>query len=424
LAFLPCACSKAPPAVETPPAALVEVVQAKKETLDEWIEFPGVTQPLPNHDARVTAAVEGTVVLVAASSGPAVSEGQWVEAGQVIVRLDDRIARETLAKAIAGPKDLEAQKKQAESAVALARENLKRLQKLARGTGSTETPLISAAELEKAQTALDAAVSQLQSVEAKQAGGQADVQAIQNQLGLYTLRAPIAGWLGTVQVVPGQTIPIGTSVAEVLDLKDIDVLCFVPPSRIGRIALGQTARVAPSDAPGSPPTGPEGKVVYVSLQARPETGSFEVKVRFPNQELKLPANEVVDVVIQTTPPKERLVIPVDAVMEDQEPPSVAVVPSLKAEKDEKVGKVRMLRVSLGVRNRQRRLVEVLALEDPEKKEPVPSLQESWFVTAGGHGLEDGDEVRVKEEHAEAEKGEKGEKADKPEKTDKPEKPEK
>ena len=62
----------------------------------------------------------------------------------------------------------------------------------------------------------------------------------------------------------------------------------------------------------------------------------------------------------------------------------------------KVGKARVLQAVLGVRNRQRQLVEILGLEDPEHKAPVPPLSTALFVVSGGHGLEDGDEVRVEE----------------------------
>src|SRR5689334_8235766 len=97
LGCLPLACSQAPPAESTPPPAPVEVVRASEETLDEWTEFPGTTQPLPKHFARVTAAVEGRVqsILPGSSTAPAATEGQRVQAGQIIVQLDDRLARDS-----------------------------------------------------------------------------------------------------------------------------------------------------------------------------------------------------------------------------------------------------------------------------------------------------------------------------------------
>ncbi len=272
-------------------------------------------------------------------------------------------------------------------------------------TASGDRPLVSKADLESAELAVKSAESKQQSLLAQQKGSKASVQTLESKLKYYTLRAPIAGWLGTIQVVPGQTIAVGTPVADIIDLRDIDISCFVPPSRIGRLALGQPARVV---KPGPPPTEhePEGKVVFIGRQAQSATGSFEVKVRFPNQELKLSANTLVQILVRTTAPQERLVVPTDALMEDQEPPGVIIVPTLRNEDKEKVGKVRVLQAKVGVYNRQRRLVEILGLEDPAHKEPLPPLQDVWFVIAGGQGLEDGDEVRVQEAAKEEKKDEK------------------
>ena len=104
LAFLTTACGEAPSPTEKTPAAPVEVVLAHREVLDEWTAFPGTTEPLPNRQARVTAAVEGIVVSIPGAGGPeaSVAVGQWVEAGQVIARLNAQIAQDNLAKAKAG----------------------------------------------------------------------------------------------------------------------------------------------------------------------------------------------------------------------------------------------------------------------------------------------------------------------------------
>ncbi len=83
------------------------------------------------------------------------------------------------------------------------------------------------------------------------------------------------------------------------------------------------------------------------------------------------------------------------------PTSVVVVEDVKTEKnaeghEEKVGKAKKLRALLGVRDRARHLVEIVRLEDPEKGEPV-AAHDLLFVTEGGHGLHDDDEVKVEEE---------------------------
>jgi HlyD family secretion protein len=100
-------------------------------------------------------------------------------------------------------------------------------------------PLINRIELEKARIALKTAESKQREIGAKQKGIEDGLKALDDQLDLYVLRAPIAGRLGPIQAVPGQTLALGATVAEVVDLNAIDVLCFVPPYTAARLALAR-----------------------------------------------------------------------------------------------------------------------------------------------------------------------------------------
>src|SRR6185437_1398608 len=211
----------------------------------------------------------------------------------------------------------------------------------------------------------------------------------------------------TVQAVPGQTLPIGTSVAEVVDLREIDVVCVVPPDSAAKLALGQSAWLMTNQQPAAPrESSPVGKVVFIAVQAQADTGNFLVKVRFPNPELRLRANMVVRVQVLTKPEEQRLTIPEAALMEDLNQPFVVVVEDVKTEKnkegeEQKLGKARKLRAITGIRDRERHLVEILGLEDPEKKEKIP-LDDLLFVVEGGRGLHSDDAVRLEEEAAKEE----------------------
>ena len=397
----PVGCHKAPPPAEEEAKAPVKAVPAERVSLGEHTELLGATQTLPQHSARVTAPVEGHVLwALSDGSGTAVVEGQQVEKGQVIVQLDDRIIRANRGKTLAMLEDLHAQKRQAEVALQLAQLERDRLEKLLPG-GNGAIPLVSRVELEKASLLTKDAEAKLTAAQAKEKAVRGDLEVLDVQLEYHKLRTPIAGRLGTVQAVPGQTLPIGTSVAEVVDLREIDVVCLVPPDSAAKLVLGQSAWLATNQEPTAPhESGPEGKVAFIAVQAQADTGNFLVKVRFPNPDLRLRANMVVRVQVLTKPEKERLTIREAALMEDLNEPFVVVVEDVKTEKnkegeEQKVGEARKLRAILGVRDRERHLVEILGLEDPEKKEKV-SLDDLLFVVEGGHGLHSGDGVRVEE----------------------------
>jgi RND family efflux transporter MFP subunit len=386
-----------PPEEEHLPPAPVKAVSAREVKIGEWTELLGTTQPLPDRVARVSAAVEGHVVSVLGDGkGPPVVEGQQVKAGQVIVQLDDRVAQANKDKLSATLDELTELKRQADYGVQLAELEVRRLEDLGKsagGVGSLPSP-VSRVEMEKARIAVQDARSKAAAVTAREKSLRAELRSLDAQLHFYTLRAPIAGRLGLLQAVPGQTLTPGTTVAEVIDLDEIDALCFVPPRTATRLALGQPARAAGAKTAA-------GKVTFIAVQAQPETGNFAVKVRFPNRDLSLRANAVLRVEILTQPEKERLTIPEAALLEDQEPPLVVVAAGVAAKKndegkEDKVGKARRLRPVLGVRDRRQHLVEVLRLEPLEKGEQVAPRQ-ALFIVEGAHGLQDGDEVKLEEE---------------------------
>ena len=68
----------------------------------------------------------------------------------------------------------------------------------------------------------------------------------------------------------------------------------------------------------------------------------------------------------------------------------------KEGKEETLGKARRLRAIVGVRDREHQKVEIIRLEDPKDKKPVP-IEGAQFVVEGGNGLHDDDAVKIEEE---------------------------
>jgi RND family efflux transporter MFP subunit len=407
LNFLFLGCNRAtPPGEEKTPPAPVKWEEPRKLVLEEWTELVGSTEPLPEHAARVTAPVEGRVLSVLqGAAGKPVAEGQPVQAGDALVRLDDTVLRATRDKAASAAKVLRAEKDAAELAVKQAELEVRRLRELQGQTGSGR--LISPVEVEKADLALEAARATGRAHDRKQEAADEEVAALDRQLKLYTLTAPRKGRLGRLQVVVGQTLAVGAPVADVVDIDDeIDVLCFVPASDLRKLQLGQSAHVGgvEKDPAAEVTADPEGKVAYIAEQAEPETGHFAVKVRFPNKELKLRANSVARIRVLTRPGKECFALPEAALQEDQDPPSVVIAEDVKTEKnadgkDEERGKARRLRAKVGVRDRVLRQVEVLQLDDPEKKWKG-DLESAKVIVEKGQGLQTGDDVRLEVEEDE------------------------
>jgi RND family efflux transporter MFP subunit len=378
-------------------------MEARQLFIEEWTELLGTTQPLPDRAARITAPVEGQVVsLPQGSQGRPVEEGQPVKKGDIVLQLDSSIARANRDKAEATHEELKQQVQQAEFAVRLADIELRRLQELTK-KGSAGSLLVSPIDVEKAQVALDDAKSKRKATELHLISGEKELKALDEQLRLYTLTAPLDGRLGRLLVVPGQTLPPGTLVTEVIDLdKEIDVLCFVPPHTAKRLRIGQPARVGGIDQQVSDNSAAAGgKVQFIADQAEVDTGNFAVKIRVPNSKLRLRGNITLRLRVLTTPGKAALTLPESAIMEDQDPPTVLVVEDYKQEKTKEgkeieTGKARSLRVNLGIRDRVLHLVEIVGLDDPEKKWHG-TLETAKFITEKGQGLRTGDPVKLEAE---------------------------
>lgn len=149
---------------------------------------------------------------------------------------------------------------------------------------------------------------------------------------------------------------------------------------------------------------PDGKVAFIADQAEVESGLIAVKVRFPNRDLKLRGNTVARLRVLTRPDKACWAIPEAALMEDSDPPSVVVVEDKEEKplpngKTEETGKARRLKAIIGVRDRVKKQVEVLRLEDPEKKWHG-DLESTLVVVEKGQGLQTGDAVKLEMEEDE------------------------
>lgn len=171
-------------------------------------------------------------------------EGQTVKAGDLIVRLDDRIAQAEVDKA--------------KHALEFAEAQLARTEKL-RATEATS------------EKAYQAARQQLEAA-------QADLAAAQGRLARVQLRSPLAGVVTRVRVQPGQAVDAGTILVSILDPKRLVATAHVPLAEAARLHVGQPVEWDP-DAHADPPA--EGKVTFVSPDADPTTGAVLVRVSLP-----------------------------------------------------------------------------------------------------------------------------------------------
>lgn len=196
---------------------------------------------------------------------PAAQVGKIVAKDQVLVRLDDEIARSKVTEAQAAVKLAEASKAQAEASLAKAQagqRQAERVQELAKHRYELvvkQADQVSATQRDDAEKAFNAAkegvnigVAQVKEAEAGISTAEANIakanaalSAAQQLLSYYVIKAPIAGTIMEKRVNKGQLVsPQLTPVLFVItpDPNEIDLQAQVAEADISKIKIGMEAR--------------------------------------------------------------------------------------------------------------------------------------------------------------------------------------
>ncbi|MFG6160696.1 HlyD family secretion protein [Halomonas sp. 1390] len=211
---------------------------------------------LPEGFARVNGRLEATRIDVALKFGGRVaeiwvSEGQRVEAGAVIARIDATDLEAQVRAAEAATRQAEQELAQAEALVIqrageldLARAELNRTQSLAaRGYVSAEVLDQRRSQRITANAALNTARAQVSAAQAAIEASEADVVALKANLADYTLHAPRAGRVQYRLAEPGEVLAAGGKVVSLLDLTDVYMDVYLPTDDAGRLRYGSEARL-------------------------------------------------------------------------------------------------------------------------------------------------------------------------------------
>ena len=213
-----------------------------------------VSGRIEGDDSAVGPKIAGRIIEVT------VREGDTVKAGDVIAVLDDAQvrAREEAATAMVRQGEarlaaVEAQLAQAEASHAQARWDRDAFAELFRRQLIAEQQARQAENNEKTQAA--AVVAATRQVTA----AQADLDRMRAQLAEaradrsdLRILAPFDGTVATRTAEPGEVVNAGTPIITLIDLSRVYLRGFVPEGQIGRVRVGQPARVYLDSAPTTP----------------------------------------------------------------------------------------------------------------------------------------------------------------------------
>jgi HlyD family secretion protein len=185
-------------------------------------------------------------------------EGDWVEAGAVIARLDAddlraqlRAAQAQVVQARRAVDETQAGVRKSRSDLTLAGKTLKRSEELV-GRG-----FISRNKLDADQTGMEGAMagmaqarSRVGEADAAVAAAQAKVDSLAATLDDTSLKAPISGRVLYRLAEPGEVLAAGGKALTLVDLSDMFMTIYLPTDKAGQVALGSEARIVLDALPG------------------------------------------------------------------------------------------------------------------------------------------------------------------------------
>lgn len=185
------------------------------------------------------------------------------------------------------------------------------------------------------------------------------------------VKAPFAGRVADVRVVPGQWVNAGEELLTVVRTDPIRFDAYVQEGQLQHIAVGREARIEFSAYPGERFVG---RIETINPQVDPATRSARVTVSVPNPDGRLLPGMYGDVHLDAQRYPDRLLVPRSAVIERDRSPVIFVY-----EGDERSGVAMWRYVRTGLQNED--YIEILYFPGEERSDP---LEEGELVLTGGH----------------------------------------
>lgn len=213
-------------------------------------------EPLPPQVLYANGHIEGTPVnirsqLAASVEESRLEEGDTVQKGDLLVRLDDRELTAGHRQAKARIEALQASSRVVQGELdtwlhhrKTALKDLERIKTLER------KGLASEQKRDQTENSLEEARGQVQSREARLAEITARIEAMKQEKQRLEIRrdkarvtAPIDGTVLASNVETGEVVQPGSLLAVLVNMRDLEMKVYVPENRLGKIRLGAPARV-------------------------------------------------------------------------------------------------------------------------------------------------------------------------------------
>lgn len=388
-----------------------------RRTLVEVVTASGKIEPKRKVD--ISADISGRVVQVA------VEEGQWVNAGALLLRIDPTQFVAAVRRAEASVSQARAREAQSRAQLTKAQADARRAEQLMQ-----TNELVSAADVENARTTAQVAEQELQAARFAVTQAQAALSEARDQLSKTTIVAPMSGRVTRLNIEQGETAVVGTMnnpgslLLTIADLSVMEAKVEVDETDIPGLTVGDSASVKVDAFPNQAFPGRVTRIGNSSIQLAAAGGQqsdqqsvdYEVVITLDNPpaELRPDLSATAEIVTETR--ANALSVPILALtvrdaegkkfrVEDEDEKDAAAQAARRGDETEvegvfvvREGKAEWVPVTIGIAGD--RYFEV-----------VRGLRGGETVVSGSYAtvreLEDDDPVQVPAEDEKGKDGEKG-----------------
>ncbi|HEY5760391.1 MAG TPA: efflux RND transporter periplasmic adaptor subunit [Steroidobacter sp.] len=286
----------------------VTVAEVERRDVPQRISAIGTVQSL--HAVVLRPQVTGTVTEVL------FKEGELVERGALLARIDDRTIKAALAQA-------QAEKSSGEADLRIAELDL------ARYNGLSDRSIVPRQTIEQ-QAAL------VEKLKATIRASEARIEAQRVQLSFTEIRSPVHGRVGIRRIDPGNLVQIGDEqgLVTVTQVDPISIVFTLPQEVLPRLRKASKAsrqmRVTAFDRDGSAPLA-QGRLTTLDNQIDTATGTLRLRAEFDNASSDLWPGQFVTLQLETGTSENATVVPAHAIQQGLEGPFVYRVQDAIAE---------------------------------------------------------------------------------------------
>ena len=266
-----------------PTGALVRTEAVSRRDLVSVVTASGKIEPKRKVD--ISADIPGRVTQVA------VEEGQWVDRGALLIRIDPSQYQSAVRQAEAAVAQARAREAQARAQLLKAQNDARRAEMLSQG----KDQLISAQDLDQARTQGNVAGAELQAARFAVAQAQAALTEARTSLSKTTIVAPMSGRVTRLNIEEGETAVVGTMnnpgslLLTVADLSVMEAKIKVDETEVPNVTIGDSAAVRIDAFPDQSFSGRVTRIGNSAVQAAGAQGAsdqqsvdFEVVITLDN----------------------------------------------------------------------------------------------------------------------------------------------